>query len=163
MRFLYILFFLFFLQPATSHSASETCPQISDYNCLIKNSIKVYGEDPEQWWKIYDYTSTKALKCTNIKDVTLFLRLWLGVTDGEMSEGLERDSLKILTKNKPCFFDGVLGMSLKDRSNFIARFIIIDDDEPAYFDALKEAMKNPRYKSIAIKMLNLAKGRKSKG
>lgn len=118
--------------------------------------MQVYGEDPEQWWKIYNYTATKALKCKSIKEVALFLRLWLGDTDGEMSEGLGSDSLEILTKNKQCFFDGVLGMPLKDREKFIARFFVLDDDEPIYFDALKEAMKNPRYKSIAQKMLNLA-------
>lgn len=118
--------------------------------------MQVYREDPDQWWKIYNYTSTKALECKSTKEVTLFLRLWLGVTDGEMTEGLGRDSLDILINNKQCFFEGVLGMSLKEREKFIARFSMLDDDEPVYFDALNEAMKNTRYKSIAQKMLNHA-------
>ena len=123
----------------------------------------MYREDPDLWFKIYNYTASKALKCTDIKDVTLFLRLWLGVTDGEMSEGLVGDSQEILTKNNQCFFEGLLGMSDNDRAKFIARFDVLSDDEQILINALKEAMNNPRYKSIARKMLNLAERRQKNG
>jgi hypothetical protein len=64
------------IQPNIAMPASSICPDVFDYECLVKNSFQVYREDFAQWWKIYNYTAEKARSCKDTKDVTLFFRLW---------------------------------------------------------------------------------------
>jgi hypothetical protein len=147
----------FFLLTLLFHSsfafpAPNTCREVSDYECLIKNSLQVYQEDHEQWWKIYHHNAAKAKKCENFDDVTLFLRLWSGSTDGEMAEGLATDTEEILIKNSRCFFEGALGLSNQEMAALITRFCPLTELEPIV-TALKQAMKNARYRPIAAQLL----------
>lgn len=114
--------------------------------------MQVYQEDAEQWWKIYHHTAAKAKKCENFKDVTLFLRLWSGSTDGEMAEGLATDTEEILIKNSPCFFEGILGLSKQEIAAFITHYCPLTEPEPIV-KALQQAMENPRYRHIATQLL----------
>ena len=114
--------------------------------------MQVYQEDHEQWWRIYHHTAAKAKKCENFNDVTLFLRLWSGSTDGEMAEGLVSDTDEILTKNSPCFFEGVLGLSKQEMAALITHYCPLTEPEPIV-EALKQAMKNERYRPIAAQLL----------
>jgi len=161
MRYLRLVLLTLLIQPSLAFSASSTCPEVSDYGCLVKNSLQVYREDFEQWWKIYNHTAAKAKKCENFKDVTLFLRLWSGDTDGEMAEGLASDTEEILTKNNRCFFEGLLGLPKQERAAFISHYCPLTEPEPIA-KALKQAMKNQRYKSMAIQLLHRAEGEQCK-
>jgi len=147
----------FFLLTLLFHSgfafpASSTCPEVSDYACLVKNSLQVYQEDFEQWWKIYHHAATKAKKCQNFNDVTLFLRLWSGSTDGEMAESLATDTEEILINNHRCFFEGMLGLPKQEMAALITRFCPLTEPEPI-LTALKQVMKNARYRPIAAQLL----------
>lgn len=155
MRSLYFLLLILLIQPIPALPASSTCPEVSDYECLVKNSLQVYQEDHEQWWKIYHHTSTRAKKCENFNDVTLFLRLWSGSTDGEMAEGLAIDTEEILIKNSRCFFEGMLGLPKQEMAALITRFCPLTEPEPIV-TALKQAMKNARYGHIAEQLLQQA-------
>lgn len=150
----YPRFFLLILLFHSSFAfpASSTCPEVSDYACLVKNSMQVYQEDHEQWWKIYHHTAAKAKKCENFDDVTLFLRLWSGSTDGEMAEGFAIDTEEILINNHRCFFEGTLGLPKQEMAVLITRFCPLTEPEPIV-TALKQAMKNARYRSIAAQLL----------
>lgn len=119
---------------------------------MVKNSIQVYQEDFEQWWKIYHHTVAKAKKCENFNDFTLFLHLWSGSTEGEMAEGLITDTDEILTKNSSCFFEGVLGLSKQEMAAFITHYCPLTKPEPIV-KALKQAMENARYQRIAAQLL----------
>ncbi len=152
MRFLYFLLLALLIQPIPAFPASNTCPEVSDYACLVKNSMQVYQEDHEQWWKIYHYTAAKAKKCENFDDVTLFLRLWSGGTDGEMTESLAADTEEILINNHRCFFEGVLGLPKQEMAALITRFCPLTEPEPIV-TALKQAMENARYRFIAAQLL----------
>ncbi|MDV6341806.1 hypothetical protein R2103_08505 [Nitrosomonas sp. Is24] len=112
----------------------------------------MYQEDSEQWWKIYHHTAAKAKKCENFNDVTLFLRLWSGSTDGEMAEGLVSDTDEILAKSSPCFFEGVLGLSKQEMVVLITHYCPLTEPEPIV-KALKQAMENARYGHIAAQLL----------
>lgn len=112
----------------------------------------MYQEDFEQWWKIYHHAAAKAKKCENFNDVTLFLRLWSGGTDGETAEGLATDTEEILTKNSPCFFEGMLGLSKQEIAAFITHYCPLTEPEPIV-KTLQQAMKNPRYRDIAAQLL----------
>lgn len=157
MRVPYLLLLAFLIHPNLAFCASTICPTISDYGCLVKNSLQVYREDFEQWWNIYNYTAAKAKRCRNYKDVTLFLRLWSGDTDGEMAEGLVSDTEEILTTNNRCFFEGVLGLPKEERSAFISSYCPLTEPEPIA-KALKQAAKNPLYKSMAKQLLRRVEG-----
>ena len=157
MRLLRIVLLVILIQPSLAISASSTCPEVSDYGCLVKNSLQVYREDFEQWWKIFNHTAAKAKKCENLKDVTLFLRLWSGNTDGEMAEGLASDTEEILTKNNQCFFEGLLGLPKQERAVFISHYCPLTEPEPIA-KALKQAIKKTRYKSMATQLLRRVEG-----
>lgn len=150
----YPRFFLLILLFHSSFAfpASNTCPEVSDYECLVKNSLQVYQENFEQWWKIYHHAAAKAKKCENFNDVTLFLRLWSGGTDGEMAEGLITDTDEILAKNSPCFFEGMLGLSKQEMAALITHYCPLTESEPIV-KALKQAMENARYGHIAEQLL----------
>lgn len=152
MRYSGIFLLVFVFHSSFAFPASSTCPEVSDYECLVKNSLQVYQEDFEQWWKIYHHTAAKAKKCENLNDVTLFLRLWSGSTDGEMAEGLATDTEKILIKNSRCFFEGALGLSNQEMAALITRFCPLTEPE-SLVTALKQAMENARYRSIAEQLL----------
>jgi len=152
MRYSGIFLLVFVFHSSFAFPASSTCPEVSDYACLVKNSLQVYQEDAEQWWKIYHHTATKAKKCENFNDVTLFLRLWSGGTDGEMAEGLATDTEEILIKNSRCSFEGVLGLSKQEMAAFITHYCPLTEPEPIV-EALKQAMKNARYRHIAAQLL----------
>ncbi len=138
-------------------TAPEICPNVSDYACLVKNSRKVFIEDYDQWYKIFRHSSEKAQKCTNSSDVSLFFRLWSGWTDGEAAEALHDDTENILTNNNQCFFEGWLGLPAKERTAFIEKFCPTSDPERSV-TAIKQAMSNPRYKSMATQLLHRAEG-----
>ncbi|MDV6346940.1 hypothetical protein R2083_05345 [Nitrosomonas sp. Is35] len=146
----FLLILLFY--SGFAFQASSTCPEVLDYECLVKNSQQVYQEDSEQWWKIYHHTAAKAKKCENFNDVTLFLRLWSGSTDGEMAEGLAIDTEEILIKNSRCFFEGALGLPKQEMATLITRFCPLTEPEPIV-KALKQAIKNARYGHIAEQLL----------
>ena len=152
MRCLHFFLLILLLQPIPAFPASSTCPEVSDYACLVKNSLQVYQEDYEQWWKIYHHTAAKAKKCENLNDVTLFLRLWSSGTDGEMAEGLITDTDEILAKNSRCFFEGALGLSKQEMASLITHYCPLIEPEPIV-KALKQAMKNARYEHIAEQLL----------
>ena len=152
MRYHHFFLLTLLFQSSIAFSTSSTCPEVSDYACLVKNSLQVYQEDAEQWWKIYDHTAAKAKECKNFKDVTLFLRLWSGGTDGEMAEGLAIDTEEILTKNSSCFFEGMLGLSKQEIAAFITHYCPLTAPEPIV-KALQQAMKNRRYRDIATQLL----------
>ncbi|MBX3617885.1 hypothetical protein [Nitrosomonas sp.] len=115
--------------------------------------MQVYQEDAEQWWKIYHHTAAKAKKCENFIDVTLFLRLWSGGTDGEMAEGLTTDTEEILITNSPCFFEGLLELSKVEIAAFITHYCPLT--EPGLIvKALKQALENARYRHIAAQLLH---------
>lgn len=118
----------------------------------MKNSLRVYQEEYEQWWKIYHHTMAKARKCTNPEDVTLFLRLWSGQTDGEMAEGLSSDTEDILAGNYACFFDGFLGLPAGERAALVAHFCPLGGPE-TIAKSLRQALKNPRYEASAKEIL----------
>ncbi|MBK7491936.1 MAG: hypothetical protein IPI17_08040 [Nitrosomonas sp.] len=113
--------------------------------------MQVYHEDHEQWWKIYHHTAAKAKKCENLDDVTLFLHLWSGSTDGEMAESLATDTEEILIKNSSCFFEGALGLPKQEMAALIARFCPLTEPEPIV-TVLKQAMENSRYRPIAAQL-----------
>lgn len=161
MKSLRLLLLALLIQPTLTFSGSSTCPEVTDYECLVKNSLQVYREDFEQWWKIYNHSAAKAKTCRNFKEVTLFLRLWSGDTDGEMAEGLASDTEEILTKNSRCFFEGLLGLPKQERVAFISHFCPLTEPEPIA-KALKLTMKNPRYKSIATQLLHRVEGEQCK-
>ena len=161
MTFLRLVLLALLILPSLAYSASSTCPEVSDYGCLVKNSLQVYQEDFEQWWEIYNHTAAKAKKCENFKDVTLFLRLWSGNTDGEMAEGLFSDTEEILTKNNRCFFEGLLGLPKYERGTFISHYCPLTEPE-SIANALKQATKNPRYKFMATKLLQRVEGEQCK-
>ncbi|MBX9916290.1 MAG: hypothetical protein E6Q59_03610 [Nitrosomonas sp.] len=121
----------------------------------------MYQEDSEQWWKIYHHTAAKAKKCENFNDVTLFLRLWSGSTDGEMAEGLVSDTEEILIKNSPCFFEGLLGLSKQEIAVLITHYCPLTEPEPIV-KALKQAMENARYGHIAEQLLHQVEGEQCK-
>ncbi len=114
--------------------------------------MQVYQEDHEQWWKIYHHAAAKAKKCENFDDVTLFLRLWSGGTDGEMAEALSTDTEEILAKSSQCFFEGMLGLPKQEIAALITRFCPLTEPEPIV-KALQQAMENPRYRDIAAQLL----------
>lgn len=118
--------------------------------------MQVYQEDHEQWWKIYYQTAAEAKKCENFDDVTLFLRLWSGGTDGEMVEGLAIDTEEILIKNSRCFFEGALGLPKQEMAALITRFCPLTEPEPIV-KALQQAIKKPRYRDIAAQLLRRQK------
>jgi hypothetical protein len=151
MRYRRLLLLALLLQPCLAFSASKTCPKVSDYECLVKNSLQVYREDHDHWWDIYNYTAEKAKTCKSFKDVTLFLRLWSGETDGEMAEGLDEDTEEILVKNGKCFFEGMLGLADQERAALLSRFC--PPPVAPVLKPLKQAAKNPRYKSVAPQLL----------
>lgn len=155
MRFPRFFLLAFLIQSIPALPASSTCPEVSDYECLVKNSIPLYQEDFEQWWKIYHHTAAKAKKCENFKDVTLFLRLWSGSTDGEMAEGLVTDTEEILTSNSQCFFEGMLGLSKQEIAAFIAHYYCPLTEPEPIVKALKQALENTRYRHIAAQLLQL--------
>jgi len=157
MRYFSLVILICLIQPALAFSAPATCPNVSNFGCLVKNSRKVFLEDYDQWWKIYNYAAEKAEKCTNYKDTSLFFRLWSGYTDGEMSESLFTDTGKILAKNSQCFFEGWLGLPAKERTAFISQFCPMEGREKI-INILKQAMKNPRYKFMATQLLRRAEG-----
>lgn len=152
MRFLYFLLLALLFHSSFAFSASSTCPEVSDYACLVKNSLQVYQEDHEQWWKIYHHTAAKAKKCENFSDITLFLRLWSGGTDGEMAEGLTADTEEILINNSQCFFEGLLGLSKEEKAAFITHYCPLTEPE-LVVKALKQALENARYRHIAAQLL----------
>lgn len=158
MRRLTFLLITLLIQPNLAFSASNICPEVSDYLCLVKNSLQVYREDYNQWWKIYHYTADRAKKCKRVEDVTLFLRLWSGTTDGEMAEGLSGDTEEILIKNTECFFEGLLGLPEQERNSIISDYEPLTEPEPIV-KALRNAMKNPRYKPIATQLFQRVKGK----
>jgi len=49
MRFLYFFLLVLLSQSIPAFPASGTCPEVSDYACLVKNSMQVYRENYEQW------------------------------------------------------------------------------------------------------------------
>lgn len=159
----YPRFFLlaFLIQSIPALPASSTCPEVSDYECLVKNSIPLYQEDFEQWWKIYHHAAAKAKKCENFKDVTLFLRLWSGSTDGEMAEGLVTDTEEILISNSQCFFEGLLGLSKEEIAAFITHYCPLTEPE-LIVKALKQALENARYRHIAAQLLHEVEGEQCK-
>ncbi|MBS0498391.1 MAG: hypothetical protein JSR51_12195 [Proteobacteria bacterium] len=152
MRYLHFSLLILLFHSGFAFSASSTCPEVSDYECLVKNSLQVYQEDAEHWWKIYHHTAAKAKKCENFNDVTLFLRLWSGGTDGEMAEGLATDTEEILINNHRCFFEGVLGLPKQEMAALITRFCPLTEPEPIV-TTLKQAMENARYRHIAEQLL----------
>ncbi|WMJ07572.1 hypothetical protein [Nitrosomonas sp. sh817] len=119
---------------------------------MVKNSIPLYQEDFEQWWKIYHHAAAKAKTCENFKDVTLFLRLWSGSTDGEMAEGLVTDTEEILINNSQCFFEGLLELSKEEIAAFITHYCPLTEPE-LIVRALKQALENARYRHIAAQLL----------
>jgi hypothetical protein len=161
MRYLILVILALLIQPTVAFSAPSTCPNVSDFGCLVKNSRKVFIEDYDQWWKIYNYAAEKAEKCTNYKDASIFFRLWSGYTDGEMSEMLFATTENILTNNNQCFFEGWLGLPAKERAAFISKFCPMIDREKT-INVLKQAMKNPRYKSMATQLLRRTEGEQCK-
>lgn len=152
MRYLHFFLLALVFHSDSAFPASSTCPEVTDYVCLVKNSLQVYQEDHEQWWKIYHHAAAKAKKCKNFDDVTLFLRLWSGGTDGEMAEGLVSDTDEILAKNSPCFFEGALGLSKQEMAALITHYCPLTEPEPIV-EALKQAMKNAHYQHIAAQLL----------
>lgn len=152
MRHLRFFLLTLLIQSTPVFPASSTCPEVSDYACLVKNSLQVYQEDHEQWWKIYHHTATKAKKCENFSDITLFLRLWSGGTDGEMAEGLTADTEEILINNSQCFFEGLLGLSKEEKAAFITHYCPLTEPE-LVVKALKQALENARYRHIAAQLL----------
>lgn len=161
MKYFNLVLFVLLTQPNLAFSASSICPEVADYGCLVKNSLQVYQEDFEQWWKIYHYTAAKARRCANIKDITLFLHLWSGETDGEMAEGLSSDTEEIIIKNSRCFFEGLSGLPAQEREAFISRFCPLTEPEPIT-KALKQAMKISRYKPMATQLLQRVEGAQCK-
>lgn len=163
MRYSYsgIFLLVFVFHSSFAFSTSSTCPEVSDYECLVKNSIPLYQEDAEQWWKIYHHTAAKAKNCENFNDVTLFLRLWSGGTDGETAEGLATDTEEILTTNSSCFFEGMLGLSKQEIAAFITHYCPLTAPEPIV-KALKQALENPRYRHIAAQLLHEVEGEQCK-
>lgn len=158
MRFFHFFLLAFLIQSIPALPASSTCPEVSDYECLVENSLQVYQEDAEQWWKIYHHAAARAKKCENFNDVTLFLRLWSGSTDGEMAEGLATDTEEILNKNSPCFFEGMLGLSKQEIAAFITHYCPLTEPEPIV-KGLQQAMENPRYRDIAAQLLQKIEGK----
>lgn len=148
MRHLHFFLLVLLIQPMPAFPASNTCPEVSDYECLVRNSLQVYQENFEQWWKIYHHTAAKAKKCENFNDVTLFLRLWSGGTDGEMAEGLATDTEETLINNHRCFFEGMLRLPKQEMAALITRFCPLTEPEPIV-TTLKQAMENARYRHIA--------------
>lgn len=114
--------------------------------------MQLYQEDHEQWWKIYHHAAAKAKKCENFNDITLFLRLLSGSTNGEMAESLAIDTEEILAKNSPCFFEGVLGLSKEEMVALITHYCPLTEPEPIV-KALKQAMENACYQPIAAQLL----------
>lgn len=161
MRYSGIFLLVFVFHSSFAFSTSSTCPEVSDYECLVKNSLQVYQEDAEQWWKIYHHTAAKAKKCENFNDVTLFLRLWSGSTDGEMAEGLATDTEEILTTNSSCFFEGMLGLSKQEIAAFTTHYCPLTEPE-SIVTALKQALENPRYGHIAAQLLHQVEGEQCK-
>ena len=161
MRFPRFFLLTLLFQSSIAFPASSTCSEVSDYECLVKNSIQLYQEDFEQWWKIYHHAAAKAKKCENFKDVTLFLRLWSGSTDGEMAEGLVTDTEEILISNSQCFFEGMLGPSKQEIAAFITHYCPLTEPE-SIVTALKQALENPRYGHIAAQLLHEVEGEQCK-
>ncbi|SNX59355.1 hypothetical protein SAMN06296273_0793 [Nitrosomonas ureae] len=112
----------------------------------------MYQEDAEQWWKIYHHTIAKPKARKNFNDVTLFLRLWSGSTDGKMTEGLVTNTDEILVKNSLCFFEGILGLSKQEIAAFITHYWLLTEPGPIAM-ALKQALENTRYRDIAAQLL----------
>lgn len=152
MRFLYFFLLVLLFQSIPAFPASGTCPEVSDYACLVKNSMQVYQEDHEQWWKIYHHAAAKAKECENFDDVTLFLRLWSGDTDGEMAEALSTDTEEILAKSNQCFFEGMLALPKQEMTALVTRFCPLTEPEPIV-TALQHAIENARYRPIATQLL----------
>lgn len=69
-----------------------------------------------------------------------------------MAEGLATDTEEILIKNSPCFFEGLLGLSKQELAALITRFCPLTEPEPIV-KALKQAMKNARYRHIVEQLL----------
>lgn len=152
MRILYFFLLILLSQSIPAFPASSPCPEVSDYACLVKNSMQVYQQDYEQWWKIYHHAAAKAKRCENFNDVSLFLRLWSGGTDGEMTEALSTDTEEVLINNNQCFFEGMLGLSKQEMAALVARFCPLTEPGPIV-KALNQAMKNARYRDIAAPLL----------
>jgi hypothetical protein len=150
MRYRRLLLLVLLLQPCLAFSASRTCPKVEDFECLVEHSLEVYREDYNHWWDIYYYTLNKAKTCKNFKDVTRYLRLWSGKTDGEMAEGLIEDTEEILVKSSKCFFEGVLGLTEQERAPILR---LCPPPTAPVIKSLKQAARNPRYKSVAPQML----------
>ena len=65
---------------------TNDCHVHQDYSCLIANSYNLYQSNPSRWESIYTAQAVKARSCGSTKDVTHFLNLWGGWTDGGLSE-----------------------------------------------------------------------------
>ena len=113
-----------------SHNVvAGTCASDESYTCLVNNSFDVYMESPERWWRIYYTGLNKAKECKNYSDMSQYLMLWAGGTDGEMSEGLTEDTDNLILSNPNCFIFGLAGTSELARNGLISRFCPWSDKE----------------------------------
>jgi len=142
-----ITLLLMLLLPLEVFCASNTCPTVTDFLCLVKHSSQVYKEDFQHWWSIYHYTANKAKKCLDDKDITVFLQLWSANVDGECIEGLTQDTEYILIKNNKYFIQGLLGLSETERALFIKKFCPLFDIAKC-LHAL-ETINDVHYKEVA--------------
>ena len=145
-----ILAVLLLTSTASGKPSRATCPEVSDFECLVDNSLRLYSEDFAQWWEIYHLAAAKAKKCM---EVGRFLRLWLGNTDGEMAQSLSSDTTEILVTNANCFFEALFTLPEKERADIVDRYCPIQAPGPI-LSALREATANPRFEPSAQKLID---------
>jgi hypothetical protein len=69
-----------------------------------------------------------------------------------MAEGLDEDTEEILVKSGKCFFEGVLGLADQERAALLSRFC--PPPVAPVLNSLRQAARNPRYKSVAPQLLS---------
>jgi hypothetical protein len=148
-----ILVVALFSSAAAAAKPGAPCPSTADFDCLVRNSIAVYEHDYDHWWKIYHAGLQKARRCRTYADVATYLNLWVGGTDGEMSEGLTEDTSKLLVKKPKCFFEGVVAMRSNARSNLVERFCPWADPAEPFLNVLRRYERIEKYHFVAESLL----------
>jgi hypothetical protein len=127
----------------------KLCPSVSDYSCLVRNSLALYRENHERWWSIYRGEFEKAKVCRSYRDIQGFLELWAGETDGEMAEALTENTGQLMAENPKCFFEGALLLSKQAKAKLVQNFCPWLEPTPQVLATLKPYARNRRFRSLA--------------
>ena len=137
-----------------SHNVvADTCASDESYLCLVNNSFDVYMKSPESWWRIYYSGLSKAKECKNYSDMSQYLKLWAGGTDGEMSEGLTEDTANLIFSNPNCFIFGLAGTSELARNGLLSRFCPWSDKEKV-LRSINTMSVHPDFSEIIHRLIN---------